>query len=131
MLTFPKSVRLSRSSEFLRVKTEGRSYAGRFMILGVLKGAGSNRVGIITSRKVGGAVVRNRVRRRMREVLRLNRALWASDSWLVLVARRAAADASFAELQAEWLKLARRGGFVVSSREEPPSQGGNPGDSRR
>ena len=60
-LTFPKSVRLKYSSEFLRVKTAGRAHTGRLMTVGVLKAeTGPARVGLITSKRVGGAVERNR-----------------------------------------------------------------------
>ncbi len=128
-LTFPKSIRLSLSSEFLRVKTEGRSYSGRHMILGILKNidtqtASPTKTGLITSRRVGGAVVRNRVRRRFREIVRLNRPALISNAWLVVIARRAAADASFADLQEEWARLARKAGLLKTPTKAPlPSAG--------
>jgi ribonuclease P protein component len=126
-LTFPKSVRLTLSSEFLRVKTEGRSYSGRYMILGILKNIDTEttvptRTGLITSRRVGGAVVRNRVRRRLREIVRLNRPALVSNAWLVVIARHTAANASFDELQAEWSRLARKAGLLTPS-ETPSSSG--------
>ncbi len=111
-LTFPKSIRFQNSSEFLRVKTEGRAYSGRFMTVGVLKGCDATRVGLITSKRVGGAVERNRVRRRLRELMRLTRPQWVSGVWVVAIARRAAVDAPFAELQSEWLRLAERAGIL-------------------
>lgn len=149
-LIFPKSVRLTRSSEFLRVKTKGRTVSGRYMVLGVLKeadpkadlradstlssgktgegvpgkpdaAASSTRVGVITSRRVGGAVVRNRVRRRLRELVRLSWPQRIPGVWLVVIARRAAADATFAELSQEWLRLARRSG-VLAAREASVSE---------
>jgi len=94
------------------VKTEGRSCNGKFMALGVLKNVDSTKAGLITSRRVGGAVVRNRVRRRLREMLRLTRPRWNPNLWVVVIARRAAADASFAELNQEWLRLALRAGII-------------------
>jgi ribonuclease P protein component len=90
------------------------------MTLGVLHGTGDTKVGIITSKRVGSAVNRNRVRRRLREILRLARPQWASGFWLVIIARNRAADATFAELHAEWVKLAKRSG-ILNSTETPES----------
>jgi len=94
------------------VKTEGRAYSGRFMTVGVLKGCEATRVGLITSKRVGGAVERNRVRRRLRELMRLTRQQWVPGVWVVAIARRAAVDARFGELQNEWLRLAERAGIL-------------------
>jgi len=66
------------------------------------------KTGFITSKRVGGAVVRNRVRRRLREAIRLTRAHFPSGSRIVVIAKPAAATASFEELQREWLLLAGR-----------------------
>lgn len=65
--------RLSRSSEFQRVYREGRSFAGRYLVLYVFKRPddqvmdGPGRLGLSVGRKVGGAVERNRVKRVLRE----------------------------------------------------------------
>ena len=68
-------------------------------------GLDRDRFGISTGKRVGGAVVRNRVRRRVREILRS----WehgGSVTWdILVVARPASADASFAELRAALMKL--------------------------
>jgi ribonuclease P protein component len=53
-------------------------------------------------------VERNRVRRRLREICRLHRGLLAPGLLVVVVAKSSAAGASFAEMQEEWLILARR-----------------------
>jgi ribonuclease P protein component len=93
----------------MRVKNEGHSCHGRLMVLSFLKtGETQTRIGLITSRRVGNAVARNRVRRRLREVVRLARPRLKPGHWLVLVARKSAVDASFLEIEREWLKLAER-----------------------
>jgi ribonuclease P protein component len=69
---------------------------------------GGSRFGFVTSRRVGRAVIRNRVRRRLREICRLNRTMLAPGWLVVVVAKPAAAKASFSELREEWLILARR-----------------------
>lgn len=117
-LTFPKSFRFKRSSEFLRVKTAGRAYSGRMMTLGVLKGCEETKAGFITSKRVGEAVERNRVRRRLRELARLSRPDWTPGVQVVVIARRAAVGASFEALREEWLTLARRAG-VLPPAEKP------------
>ena len=109
-LRFPKSARLFRASEFQRMRGEGAAIHGKFMLLSVLPraGNGSARIGIITSRRVGGAVERNRVRRRLREIVRAELAHLLPGAWLVIVARHRAVEAEFAELRDEWLRLASR-----------------------
>jgi ribonuclease P protein component len=77
-------------------------------------GTEAARCGVITSRKAGGAVERVRVRRRLRELFRLHRALLPSGLWLVVVARQAAATATFSSLAEEWRALARRAGYLKS-----------------
>ena len=72
------------------------------------------RVGFITSKRVGGAVERNRVRRRLREIIRQHRASLHAGSWLVVIARHTAARATSAELEADWLRLARRASILAA-----------------
>jgi len=69
---------------------------------------GETRFGLITSRRVGGAVIRNRTRRRLREICRLHRPVILAGWLVITVAKSAAAKATFAELREEWLLLARR-----------------------
>ena len=73
---------------------------------------GMNRVGITVSKKLGGAVVRNRVRRRLREVYRLNEALFQPGWDIVVVARSRCIDASFDKLTRAYLSLAEKAGIL-------------------
>ncbi len=66
------------------------------------------RFGIITSRRVGGAVSRNRVRRRLREICRLHRATIPAGWLIVISAKSTAVESSFDQLCEEWLLLLRR-----------------------
>lgn len=111
---FPKSARLASASEFSRVKEEGQSCHGRFMVLNVLRDSPTpeTRVGLITSRRVGSAVERNRARRKLREIIRHSRPSLLPSLWLVLIARRGAADAPLQTLQREWLQLAQRASIL-------------------
>lgn len=73
---------------------------------------GTNRVGITVSRKLGGAVVRNRVRRRLREVYRLHEGSFAPGYDIVVVARSRAVSAEFSALTHAYLSLARKAGIL-------------------
>ncbi len=87
------------------------------MVLSVLKveQETETRIGLITSRRVGGAVVRNLVRRRLREVVRALRPQLRPGLQLVLVARAAAGRADFATLRADLLVLAQRSAIFLSA----------------
>ena len=114
---FSRASRLSRAAEFKLVKHAGKSWTGRHLVLGVLAqpAAARARVGIVTTRKVGMAVVRNRIRRRIREVFRLHQFDLVSGVWLVTIARPSAATASFRDLERDWLRLAERASILTRS----------------
>ena len=78
---------------------------------------GKNRVGYTVSKKLGHAVVRNRTRRRLREVYRLNEEKFTPGWDIVVVARTRAMDAPFEKLTASFLRLAEKAGLLV---EENP-----------
>ena len=71
-----------------------------------------NRVGITVSKKLGKAHVRNRTRRRLREIYRLNEHRFARGYDIVVVARSAAVDADFAVLERAYLNLAKKAGIL-------------------
>src|ERR1700719_1946972 len=113
--SFPKSRRLTCRPEFERVKRSGEVHPGKSLLLNVLRvepGA-CFRAGFVTSRKIGAAVVRNRVRRRLREIVRKHQHEIVEPVWIVTVARAAAARATFAQLEDAWLRLARRASILA------------------
>ena len=74
---------------------------------------GSNRVGITVSKKLGHAVVRNRTRRRLREVYRLHESQFQPGWDIVVVARSRAVDAGFDRLTGSYLNLAKKAGILL------------------
>ena len=73
---------------------------------------GINRIGITVSKKLGHAVVRNRVRRRLREVYRLHEQLFTPGWDIVVVARSRCIDAPFQEIVKAYLALAAKAGIL-------------------
>lgn len=73
---------------------------------------GRNRVGVTVSKKMGKAVVRNRVRRRLREVYRLNEERFAPGWDIVVVARSRCISADFEKLTGAYLSLAEKAGIL-------------------
>jgi len=110
-------VTLRRTSDFDRVFREGKRHRGRALALVCLPRAeGGLRAAFVAGKAVGGAVQRNRQRRRLREACR---ALWpqiaerAADA--VFVAQPPAADTDFAALQTEMEALLRRAGLLATA----------------
>ena len=66
------------------------------------------KIGFVTSKRIGGAVARNRVRRRLREIVRRGQHGLRKGFWLVLIARPSAADADYEALEKDWHRLIKR-----------------------
>ena len=114
--TFPKSRRLTQSAEFAQVKKNGRVYRGRSVLLSILRANGATRfrAGFITSRALGSAVARNRVRRRLREIVRKHQREIVDGTWIVTIARANAVGATYQQLEVEWLRLAKRASILAT-----------------
>ena len=88
-------------------------FANAYLVLYARKNrTGTNRVGITVSKKLGHAVVRNRVRRRLREVYRLNEANFQPGWDIVVVARTKSIHAPFDKLTENYLAAARKAGIL-------------------
>jgi len=108
-----RSATLKKNHEFRRIYRKGASAVGSGMVLYCQKNRlGRNRLGITASVKLGGAVVRNRARRRLREVYRLH-ADKLSKGWdIVLVARGRTAGCPWKELTDTFLRLCGKVGLL-------------------
>lgn len=114
--TFPKSRRLTKPTEFEQVRKDGHAERGRLLVLSVLSVGQHSpfRAGFVTSRTVGSAVARNRVRRRLREIVRQHQDEIKDANWIVTIARENAARSTYQELEAEWLRLAKRASILAA-----------------
>lgn len=100
---------------FSRVYSKGKSCFGRYAAVYYLKDrrkGGNTRIGITVSKSRGKAVVRNRVKRRIRETLRLLYPYMKEGYLIVAVARQPAVTASYAELSGELAELLNRAALL-------------------
>ena len=106
-LRLPRSVRLRRRAEFQRVYEQGFRAGGRFIVVFVRQREGGVssgvRFGVAASRRVGNAVVRNRCKRRLRELFRTDASVFEGCRVDVVInARHGCGDARWSELQREY-----------------------------
>lgn len=106
---FPHDERMRHRCEFERVRKSGQTVRGRSMILSLSSCPDrlERRVGFVVTRRYGGAVKRNLVRRRMREIYRLNRSRLKRGMHLVLIARSPGQEATYRQMNEEFLSLYR------------------------
>lgn len=96
----PRCARLTDGSDFARVRSEGRSWSNPLLVLCVARnGLQVTRLGFSVSRRIGNAVTRNRVKRLIREAVRLQYDVIEPGWDVVLIARRPIVGADFAEVR--------------------------------
>lgn len=135
MNSLPREARLRLKFQYAAVRSAGTSACGPFFRLSCLvpnqtllsKFTGRSgslpqrqlltstpQCGIIVSKRVGSAVVRNKIKRRFREIYRHSLPSLLPHLWLVLIASPKAATASFEELEKEWLRLGKKFSIFIS-----------------
>jgi ribonuclease P protein component len=100
MATLPRAVRIRKSRDYRRTQSAGRRFRTPcFVVIAATNGTDGSRFGLTVSRKVGGAVVRNRVKRWLREAVRHERGSVVGGWDVVIVAYSEAATAGAAVLR--------------------------------
>lgn len=100
--------RIRRRSDYQKAYREGAKVNGRLMTLYLLpNGLNVGRLGVAATRRFGGAVERNRAKRRIRELFRKTRAATVGFD-VVVIPRRPLLDAAAAEIEADYLKSVDR-----------------------
>ena len=101
--------RLKKRKDFTKTYKKGRSLNGRAVILCYRKTTRPYyRVGFTVSKKVGKAVVRNKVRRRLKEITRLNSEAFLPGYDYIFISRSKAKDTPFEKLRSDVLNLAKK-----------------------
>lgn len=120
--------RLTDKRDFQKVFHHGNSFANRYLVLYYLKNRNSDvfRVGFSVSKKVGKAVVRNRVKRLLREAFRLDKERINEPYDFVVIARPSAAELTFEQIRQNVQHLLRN----MEQKGSGPRPGGGPGRGR-
>lgn len=102
-----RGLRLTGNKQFTRIRGQGKSAANRFLVIRYLRnGLDHSRFGFMVSKRIGNAVIRNKVKRRLREAVRLTPVKAGWDA--VFIARRGTESAGYHELKQAAGNLLRR-----------------------
>ena len=108
---------MKKNSDFRRLYAKGKSAVNPHMVLYCRRNSlGVNRLGYTVSTKLGHAVVRNRVRRRLREICRLNSPAMKTGFDIVVVARSRCVNARYAKMDAAFLEACGTLGLLREDR---------------
>ena len=107
-----RTMTVKENYEFRRIYAKGRSGVSPYLVVYARPNRRDhNRLGVTVSTKLGHAVVRNRVRRRIREIFRLNQSALAQGYDMIVVARTRAVGAEYRELERAFLSVCGRLGL--------------------
>lgn len=107
----PKLLRIYQPTEIREILNTGRKYIGNHIILyslTCLDNHSLTRAGFLSPKRIGNAVKRNQVRRRMREILRKYRNEMINSQRILLMGRTSAIHADFQAIQEDFLRLCRK-----------------------
>ncbi|MGD0174710.1 MAG: ribonuclease P protein component [Anaerolineales bacterium] len=117
--------RLHRTSDIQRVRRTGKSYAHPLLVLVAARGEPpQRRVAFSAGKRVGGAVERNRAKRRLREAVRPLLSSLAEGWDLLLIARSGAVTADYADLAGAVRSLFQKAGVLDDDDQHPARAGG-------
>ena len=118
-LLFDRTARIKQGRDFARVRQAGQRLAVGCLIANWqrLPAGSPSRLGVVTARRIGGAVVRNRARRLLRESFRVHQHDLAVPVDLVLVARPSIARKGFADVERDFLTTLRKARMLEQTGE--------------
>jgi ribonuclease P protein component len=113
-LRLARATRVTQSRDFLRIRQQGERLAQGCLVANwnKLPDGASPKLGVVTSKKIGGAVQRVRARRLLRESFRLHQHEFLQPIELILVARNSIAGKGFADVEKDFLATLRRAGLL-------------------
>jgi len=109
MLNLKKGNVIKKNKDFKKVYKYGKSYADKNLVFFILKNKEKKtRIGITTAKKINKAVVRNKIRRRLKEIVRKNIKNIKSDYELVVMCRVRGMESTYKDLEKSFIKLAKK-----------------------
>ncbi|SHI11150.1 ribonuclease P protein component [Clostridium collagenovorans DSM 3089] len=107
-----KRYKLRKNAEFRIVYKRGKSFSNKYLVLYVKRnGKNINRIGMSVSKKVGKSVVRNRVRRLIRESYRLNSLDLQNGYDIIVLARNSSKDCNYSTIEKSLMELFKKAGL--------------------
>ena len=104
---------LKKNRDFQNVYQNGKSYANKYLVMYILENqSNKNRIGISVSKKVGNSVIRHHITRLIRESYRLQEDVFNSSLDIVVIARAAAREAKYKEIESALLHLGNLHGII-------------------
>ena len=112
-MDFNNTKGLKKDSDFRKVYKHGKSFANRYLVMYILDNkSDSSRIGISVSKKVGNAIIRNKIRRRIRESYRLNGDENVKDGFdIVFIARVASKESEYKDIEKSIKYLMKKSGM--------------------
>jgi len=120
-VTWVKKIqRLKKNEDFQKVFKRGRSTANRQFVVYVLMQNGQpyNRIGLSVSKKVGNAVTRNRIKRYIKEAIRLSESHFITGADCVIIARKPTAEMDFKQTSQSLYHVLRKSGVIRSAKDD-------------
>lgn len=118
-MTKSNIVTLKKNFEFKYVYNKGRVFSNNLLILYIIENKKeNNRVGFIVSKKVGKSVVRNKIRRRLKEIYRLNYNSIKKGYNLIIISRKSAVNTSYKDLEKSMQNLFKKSKILIDFIDE-------------
>jgi len=115
--SYPANIRIKKRSEFVHLQEQGKKLHNRnILVIFEPTSLPESRFGIVVTRKINQrATARNRIKRRIREILRLNRSRLRSSFDILIIARRGIESCTYKEIEEQILGSLRRERCIASS----------------
>lgn len=110
--TFPETERLLKKWEFQKVFAENKNYNGRYLTVHILLDQTSRKIGVLTARKIGIAVKRNRAKRLIREAYRLNKHLFLNNVHIIVIAKQEINGLKYKDVEEDFLYVCKEAGLI-------------------